>query len=225
MILLVFSDIHGNIYSLEKALKIMERYQPDQFLFLGDMAGYYYYQNECIKLLNTLPNLLSIKGNHDDMFLKAISDDMLLNELENKYGQSYKMLKDNITNESFQFFQSMKDFEKNGIYEAYHGSPNNYYSEYIYPDNTNLVLDTNCAPYLFLGHTHYQMDKYINHTRVINPGSIGQPRDINQPSFAIIDTDNNCMEVIRYTYNKKELLNTIASNKDNSYLSDVLIRR
>ena len=48
MILIVFSDIHGNVYALEKALKVMEQYNADEYIFLGDMAGYYYHQNECI---------------------------------------------------------------------------------------------------------------------------------------------------------------------------------
>ena len=72
MTIAVFSDIHGNIYSLEKALKIMEQYKPDKYLFLGDMAGYYYYQNESIDLLNNLDDLISIKGNHDEYFLNIM---------------------------------------------------------------------------------------------------------------------------------------------------------
>ena len=97
MTLIVFSDIHGNINSLEKAFKEMEKFNPDQYLFLGDMAGYYYYQNECIKLLSSLNNLISLKGSHDDNFLNALYNENLLNILDNKYGKSYSLFKSNIT--------------------------------------------------------------------------------------------------------------------------------
>ncbi|MDF1876193.1 metallophosphoesterase family protein [Sulfurimonas sp. SAG-AH-194-I05] len=225
MKLIVFSDIHGNIYSLEKAVKLMEEYKPDQYLFLGDMAGYYYYQNKCIELLKTLSNLISIKGNHDDLFLKSISDGKLLKKLDNRYGKSYSMLKNNITDLSLEYLNNMQDYEKNNIYEAYHGSPNNYYLEYIYPDNKDLALGDSHAPYMFLGHTHYLMNKYINGVRVINPGSIGQPRDLNKPSFSVIDTTDGKVEFVRYTYNKKELVNNILLNNDKSYLTTILQRK
>lgn len=221
----IFSDIHGNIYSLEKAIKEMEGYNPEQYLFLGDMAGYYYYQNECIDMLTNLPNLVSIKGNHDDNFLKSFFDDTALKQLDQKYGKSYSMLKSNITKNSLEYLKNMQDFEKNELYEAYHGSPNNYLSEYIYPDNETLLLNDSQVPYLFLGHTHYQMDKQINNTRVINPGSIGQPRDMNKPSFVVIDTKENQVEFVRFNYDKKNLIHDILLNQDSNYLISVLERK
>ena len=222
--MVIFSDIHGNVYSLEKAIKEMEKYKPEQYLFLGDMVGYYYYQNECINLLAHLPNLISIKGNHDDNFLKSFLDDKKLKQLDQKYGKSYSMLKSSITKNSFEYLKNMQDFEKNEIYEAYHGSPSNYFSEYIYPDNRTLKFNMH-LPYLFLGHTHYQMDKRINNTRIINPGSIGQPRDMNKPSFAVVDTKENQVEFVRFDYDKKALISDILRNQDNDYLVSVLERK
>lgn len=225
MIMVIFSDIHGNIYSLEKALKEMEKYKPEQYLFLGDMVGYYYYQNECINLLANLSNLISIKGNHDDNFLKYFLDENTLKKFDQKYGKSYSMLKNNITKNSFEYLKNMQDFEKNEIYEAYHASPSNFFSEYIYPDNKTLVLNNIDALYLFLGHTHYQMDKQICGTRVINPGSIGQPRDTNKPSFVVIDTKENQVEFVRFDYDTKPLIFDILRNQDNDYLISVLERK
>ena len=180
MTIALFSDIHGNIHSLEKALKLIEKYKVDKYLFLGDMAGYYYYQNECIQLLNTLPNLVSLKGNHDEFFLKAINNKDYLAVLDDKYGKSYSLLANNITEESLTFFGQLKDYEKTKEYEAYHGSPNNYTSEYIYPDS-KIKLTSNRS-FIFLGHTHYEMDIKSNNTRIVNPGSIGQARDNNKAS-------------------------------------------
>lgn len=225
MSLIVFSDIHGNIYALEKALKLMERYKVDNFLFLGDMAGYYYYQNECISLLNELPHLVSIKGNHDDNFLRALNNTMNIQVLSENYGNSYNLLNTIVTKESKKYFDSMQDFEKNKLYVAYHGSPNNYLNEYIYPDNDDYCFKNIESPYLFLGHTHYNMKKKYKDTTIINPGSIGQPRDYNEPSFCIVDFASNKVETVRFKYNKDKLNEDILKyDRNNIYLSDILNR-
>lgn len=223
MVLIVFSDIHGNIYALEEAVKIMEKYKADQYLFLGDMAGYYYYQNECISLLKTMPNLISIKGNHDINFLDTLNDIKNLRGLDEKYGNSYSLLNQSISEESKCFFQSMKNYEKNSLYEAYHASPNDFYYEYIYPD-TECKFDIT-SKYLFLGHTHHRMRRRYNDTIVINPGSIGQPRDTGKSSFYIIDIANKIEEKVMFTYNKEKLLKDVEKyDPNNKYLRDVLIR-
>lgn len=222
MTLAVFSDIHGNVYSLEKALKLMDTFNPDKYLFLGDMAGYYYYQNESITLLNELDNLISIKGNHDEYFMNSLGHMKKMKELDDKYGKSYSILSNCITKKSKLFFENMLACEKNHYYEAYHGSPNNYTEEYIYPD-TN--INFNCdVSFIFLGHTHYPMNKRVNDTIVINPGSIGQPRDYNEGSFMIIDLKDKKIENIRYKYKKKELEKKVIELNDNKYLLDVLKR-
>ena len=97
----------------------------------------------------------------------------------------------------------MNDFEKNSIFEAYHGSPTDYYNEYIYPDNKGFQLGNVNTPFLFMGHTHYVMEKKICDTMVINPGSIGQPRDFNKPSFAVVDTNSINVELEDMTIRKK----------------------
>jgi putative phosphoesterase len=222
MILAVFSDIHGNIYALEKALKLIETYKVDKYLFLGDMAGYYYNQNECIELLSSIKNLTSLIGNHDKYFLDALSDEEYLNLLSNKYGKSYQILKENVNAKSVKFFKNLQMNEKTSFYEAYHANPNDNLEEYIYKNSlVDFLINT---PILFLGHTHYEMQRDYHDTKIINPGSIGQPRDYNQASFSIVDVKNIKVENIRYTYNTSHLENKIAKLNDKKYLSDVLKR-
>jgi predicted phosphodiesterase len=222
MIIAVLSDIHGNVYSLEKALKIIETFKPDKYLFLGDMAGYYYYQNESIQLLNTLNNLISIKGNHDEYFMNGLENPDIIKKLDAKYGKSYSMLINSITQNSMNFFNNLLDCERNEYFEAYHASPNDYTNEYIYP-NTPISLKTS-VPFVFLGHTHYPMYKKINDTIILNPGSIGQPRDFNEGSFSIVDLKDKKIETIRYQYDTSKLEKRIISLNDNNYLLEVLKR-
>ena len=223
MIIAVFADIHGNVYSLEKALTVMETFKPDQYLFLGDMAAYYYYQNESIELLKGLDNLISLKGNHDENFLDCLINKNQLKAYDDKYGKSYSLLYKNITQQSVEFFNSLIECVKNEHYEAYHASPNDYLREYVYKD-TEFTVTTD-APLIFLGHTHHPMNRKVNDTTVINPGSIGQPRDYNNGSFAIVDLKDQRVENVRYKYDKSQLEKRIIELNDNRYLLDILRRR
>lgn len=222
MTVAVFSDIHGNIYALEKAIKLMEEYKVDKYLFLGDMAGYYYYQNESIELLNTLENITCIKGNHDEYFLKSLKDNNYLEKLIHNYGKSYQLLNNNISKTSMDYFTGLQENEKNEFYEAYHANPNNSLEDYIYKD-TDIDFITN-KNILFLGHTHHEMQRKYKDCTIINPGSIGQPRDYNQASFSIVDVKNIYIQNIRYTYNSKKLQKKVTELKDNQYLLDILKR-
>lgn len=222
MILAVFSDIHGNVYSLEKALKLMEDFHPDGYLFLGDMAGYYYHQNESIKLLNELNNLTALKGNHDQYFLDALNNTEELETLGKKYGKSYMLLSQNITDKTMEFFNALQLYEKSAGFEAYHGTPDNYLDEYLYPDTKRgFVVE---APIVFTGHTHYPMERKIRDTLFVNPGSIGQPRDFNKGSFSIVDLKNIKVENVRYDYDRSKLEKMILELGDNDYLLKVLKR-
>ena len=198
MKLIVMSDIHGNIQALEAALNIMERFTADRYLFLGDMVGYYANQNECVSLLKDIPNLISLKGNHDHMFLRFKDDDKAIEAFDSRFCGSYSAFRDSAQDDSIEFLLNAQLYYQNDIFEAYHGSPNDdFLFEYIYPD-TPLENIRPHAPYMFLGHTHHAMDRRHGNTRIINPGSIGQPRDGRKGSFAIVDTDADEAEIIKF---------------------------
>ena len=182
----IFSDVHGNSESLDKMLSC-ETENVDAFVFAGDIWGYFYDQPEIIDRLINIENLIAVKGNHDEYYL---SDDRS-NELLNKYGSSYLT---DISNEQMSFMQSLPDYlditikgKRVGIY---HGGTMDFLEQRVYPDSTiaeNSVFEQ--YDYLILGHTHYRMCRKINDALVINPGSLGQPRDGNGFSYCILDTE------------------------------------
>ena len=65
--------------------------------------------------------------------------------------------------------------------------------------------------YIFLGHTHIPMNIKINKkTSIINPGSVGQPRNkCNNACWAIFDTENREINFIETKYKKKKLIQNI----------------
>ena len=68
----IFSDVHGNEIALDAFLEFAVP-RVKGFVCLGDTVGYGPKSNECIQKIVKLPNLISILGNHEDMFLKRIT--------------------------------------------------------------------------------------------------------------------------------------------------------
>ena len=88
-----------------------------------------------------------------------------------------------------------------------HGSPNDT-DEYIYPEDVSPdLLSAAKAEILILGHTHIQFMKEYPEGMIINPGSVGQPRDGNpDPAFAVLDTGSGKIELKRVKYDIEKVI-------------------
>lgn len=227
MRLCVFADIHGNIYAFRNVLRKMQEEECDLNLFLGDICGYYYHQDEVIGLLKNMKHLFAVKGNHDELFLKIMDDNNLEAEYTERYGFSARLLKAAIKPESLSFLHGLTDvFEvENKMFAFYHGSPWNHLEEYVYPDSSLERFAGLGYSFVFCAHTHYPMDRTIGTVRVVNPGSCGQPRNKMPPSFAIVDTDKGNVKFHYVPYDPTPLLRDIQRHDERlEYLSEVLLR-
>ncbi len=88
-----------------------------------------------------------------------------------------------------------------GLVAMYHGSPRND-DEYVYPwaaDET--IVRTAGAPFVILGHTHLPMALRFRSGLVVNPGSVGQPRDRDpRAAWGILDLSRRTFEFRRVAY-------------------------
>lgn len=225
----IISDIHGNIFAFKEIYKQLMAEECHMHLFLGDVCGYYYHQAQVIDLLQTLPRLESIAGNHDRMFLRSMANDRLMKEYTERFGLSFANLKETVTPHHLKFIQDLpREFHmetEHRIIAGFHGSPWNPIEEYVYPDSP--IERFNGIPYhiVFLGHTHRPMDRTIGNTRIINPGSAGQPRDGGWPSYGVFHLETGQLEIKRVPYDVQALENEILSrDDDNAYLVDVIYR-
>ena len=223
----IFSDIHGNLAAFETIYRELKKESCDLHLFLGDICGYYYRQADTIELLSDFPRLEMIAGNHDAMFLKALTDKTLMENYTRTYGLSFELLKESISPRHLDILRGLGNefhLKEEGI-AAFHGSPWNPLEEYIYPDAD--ITRFAELPYrvVFLGHTHYPMDRRLDNIRVINPGSAGQPRDGGWPSYSIYETESAHLEIKHVQYNVRAVLTEIEKvEKENEYLIRVLQR-
>ena len=182
----VFSDIHGNSEAFDKMIS-NETGKADTYIFAGDIWGYFYDQPGIIDRLIDTENLIAVKGNHDEYYLAGDRSTKLLN----KYGSSYL---NEISDAQMSFMKKLPDHLDIMIdgkrFGIYHGGNADFLEQRIYPDTEiDETILSRKFDYLILGHTHYRMCRRIKDTMIINPGSLGQPRDGHGFSYCILDTE------------------------------------
>lgn len=166
---------------------------PDEVWFLGDIIGYYYGAQEILRDMQAR-GFKMVLGNHDQNFLDMLAGQKDIDVLCSQYGQSYRIARDNFSDEDIAFLaDTPKEIgaEINGCrLWAMHGAPWNLLEGRAYPDTTlkRFAPWANRADVLFLGHTHHQMDIKAKKMQIINPGSLGQQRDGLGCSYLIYDT-------------------------------------
>lgn len=225
----VFSDIHGNACALRHMLNASRLENVDGYICCGDIVGYYYDFEDAVNLLKGLNNLYLVKGNHDIIYQKIAENPTVKEQYAAKYGNSY--LKD-VSTMVINFIQTLPTNINMTILGRrvgiFHGTPNDPTDGRIYPDCTQFDETFKQYDICFLGHTHYRMIKQVNNTLLINPGSIGQPRDGAGFSYCIFDFADLTYKFNTITFDKEELRNKIKRTeiieKNRDYLLNVLDR-
>lgn len=222
----VFSDIHGNKHAFRVAYNMIIDECADLNIFLGDLCGYYFDQYDILDMLQTIPNLIAIKGNHDAIFLKIVNgDEGLRKDYLIKYGSSMENLLKGNNCDLIQWLNSLPEsyISSDLDLSCYHGSPWDTMECYVYPDSSlDKFLDYQCSLFV-LGHTHYRMYRKTGEKIIINPGSLGQPRDGGWPTYTVMDYTLKKNIIREVPYDKSELLKKIdAIGDDNPYLKRFL---
>jgi putative phosphoesterase len=222
----IFSDIHGNDLALQKMLSDVEREKIDGYIFCGDIMGYYYHQASVINQLMKIKGLISVKGNHDFHFLNSYNNEQLRISYAEKYGTSYVR---NLSNDNLNYLKSLEPMVTTKIQGLnvviVHGAIDNPLEGRIYPDTilSNMTLKEDTI--IFCGHTHYRMFHNVNGSIMINPGSLGQPRDGNGFSYCIFDFDKLTCDFKNVIIDKNLLLELIDTNECYNNVSDYLKRK
>ena len=218
---LIISDIHANLTAfqtvLEDAGELHENF--DDVWCLGDVVGYGPDPNECCELLRQFPHLC-LAGNHDWAALGRLDVRTFNADARKAVAWTQQAL----TPENRQYLEDLPISFVLGDYTLVHASPREPVWEYILdPLIASLNFPHFETPYCLVGHTHTPITyQQLNangdcvpitptygepihldngHRQIINPGSIGQPRD-NDPraAYAILDVENNVWEFRRIPY-------------------------
>lgn len=224
----VFSDIHGNGPAFNAAICGILSEQADINVFLGDLCGYYYDQVKIFPRLQSIPNLVALKGNHDSLFLDIYhGNNNARRNYTEQYGKSMEQLLQSECHELAAWLSQLPDslvWNQEGIHLC-HGSPWSPADEYIYPDSPLDRFESEDESIFLLGHTHYPMCRKAGSKIIINPGSLGQPRHGGWPSYAMIELPSVSVEFREVRYDKTQLYCQIEEvMENNSYLKEVLGR-
>ncbi len=228
----VLSDIHGNSIALKAVLAEMRACGVEHLFVLGDFVGYYYHPDEVLKLLLEFETTM-IRGNHETLLEEAMRDPEKLDELQGRFGSSFKFALERLSKQELEMLFALpekREVEMGGMtFLLCHGSPWKN-DEYIYPDAPEEKLRA-CADQgvdmVLLGHTHYPLLRTIGSKTLLNPGSVGQPRDAGGAAcWAIVDTDTKRVELRRTPFDAEAVANEAHSiDPSNSFLAEVQIRK
>jgi putative phosphoesterase len=227
----LFGDIHANSLALEAVLDRARVVNIDTFLVTGDLVGYYYQPLRVIELLQTLETCI-VRGNHEDMLREARVDTDFLSRVNQRYGLGLQKALEQLDQQQLDALCSLPhplamNLDGRSILLC-HGSPWDN-DIYVYPDTDLNVFDgfkVEDFDLIVLGHTHYPMSKKIGDTLIVNPGSVGQPRN-RQPGaqWAIYDSEKNAVEFRSEAYDASDLIRQCLQNDPElPYLHQVLTR-
>ncbi len=198
MRILVLADIHANWPALQ-ALK--ESF--DVCLFAGDLVDYALEPAPCIDWVRRNATY-AVRGNHDH----GVAQNILVhgrNGLKYLSGVSRSLTRERLGSEDLRYLATLPVTRfftiDNTRYLLVHATPRDPMDEYARPDKEfwerqlqDVDVDVVCV-----GHTHVQYALEVGSKLVINPGSLGQPRD-GDPRGAYAIIENNRVELKRFEY-------------------------
>lgn len=227
----LLADIHANADALSAVLDEARGRSVDELLIAGDFVGYYYEPDRVLRLLDDW-KWTAVAGNHEALFaqwLRGINRDVLVATYGTGFAEAERQLGSSSIERLGRLPARWQGVVSNRQVILCHGTPWDP-EEYVYPNDEGGRLERMAASggdLVVYGHTHYPVIASSGPTLVVNPGSVGQPRDRNpDAAWAVWDTASNSVVLARTPYDNRRLLAECrARDPDMTYLTDVLTRR
>ena len=217
---LVVSDLHSNADALRAVVKRVRRKKFEGVICLGDFVGYGAEPNQVLDTMRTwkAPKYY-IRGNHDRV-AAGIEDGSAFNHAARS---AALWTRDHLSPPNRHFLQTLVHgpIEHQNVMMC-HGAPHDE-DEYVFHEtHAGEILRATTAQFVLYGHTHLPVVFSIDprgrvrgfsvrgdtivrlekdHRYLINPGSVGQPRDRNpEASFALLDATRLTVQFFRVKY-------------------------
>jgi predicted phosphodiesterase len=220
MRVLILSDIHANLTALEAVVEdAAGRYEA--VWCLGDTVGYGPEPDACVARVRSLA-AETVIGNHDWAALGLMD----VEDFNPEARRAVMWTREHLSQESLDWLKGLpsKPVEREG-YTLTHASPRDPIWEYVlYPGVASENFSHFATPFCLVGHTHVPalhvvagseskarpmqptsnqpMSLREGWRAILNPGSVGQPRDNDRrAAYALLDTDEAVWEPRRVDYN------------------------
>lgn len=204
---LILSDIHSNLQAMDAVLADAETAGGyDVVWFLGDLVGYGSDPCACIDRLRNLPHI-AIAGNHDHAVTGKLNPDLFNGAARAAALWSTQQL----SNDEMAYLATLPEVRQTGQFTHVHGSLRDPIMEYLISDPAAMATFALMkTPFCLVGHSHYPLvwteddgragvellDPSVpvalapEQRMIVNPGSVGQPRDGDwRASYVIYDSE------------------------------------
>ena len=189
----VISDIHGNKQAFEATLEAIAASDAAELWCLGDLVGYGAEPDACVELARRYA-AICLAGNHD----LGVRGALPLEEFSRGAALAARWTQGVITPETREYLDKLEPAYLEERVGLFHASPRDPVWEYVLsPLQAELCLDAQAARVCLIGHSHVALsfsradgesasgqtraaDEQLDVTEgewLINPGSVGQPRD------------------------------------------------
>jgi predicted phosphodiesterase len=200
----IVSDIHGNRHAFEAVLEDIEASESEELWCLGDLVGYGADPDACVELARHHA-ALCLAGNHD----LGVIGTLPLEQFSRGAALAARWTQETITDDTRAFLEALQPLNDEEEVGLYHASPRDPVWEYVLsPLQAELCLDVQPKRVCLIGHSHVALSfcradgqSATGQTRdpgevldlttgewLINPGSVGQPRD-GDPRAAWLELD------------------------------------
>jgi predicted phosphodiesterase len=187
----VISDVHANYHALEAVLSAIDAAGVDAVWCLGDTVGYGPRPNECCETVEKRADH-SLVGNHDLVVLGKLT----VGDFNDDAAAAALWTAQVLTPEARMFLERLKPTAEIEGVDLFHASARDPVWEYVLTEEAaRATLELADAPLVLVGHSHVALalalngghlagglapagtELELNGRWLLNPGSVGQPRD------------------------------------------------
>lgn len=207
----LLSDVHANHIALQAVLDDME--EVDAIVCAGDVVGYGPSPGQCIETIR-VRDIPTVQGNHD----RAVAENDLY-ESGDEYAR--RILSDDQLKWLGDLPRELPLFD--GQVKLVHDHPTSP-GKYTYPSEFEPAMFDG-EKVLVLGHTHIQCAEQFDEGIIVNPGSVGQPRDGDPAAaYAVVNLAEQSVDLHRVQYDiyrvELRIRNSSISNRNGDRLAD-----
>jgi len=219
MRILVISDLHANLEATSSVLVDARARGFDSAVVLGDLVGYGASPNEVVDMVRQLAPAVSVRGNHD----KAACGTTGGENFNDVARTAILWTRSALRSECIEYLAALPQGPLDaGGFHISHGTPLDEEDYLLGEADARFSFESLPFEVVFFGHTHFtcaftlmdgnprlqimtqdhgSLELAPGRRYLVNPGSVGQPRDHNpNAAYAIFDTETRRVEWHRVAY-------------------------
>jgi putative phosphoesterase len=198
----VISDVHGNRVALDAVLDAMP--PVDALVCAGDVVGYNPWHADCVETVRSR-EVPTVMGNHDRAV--ASGSNFAFNSMASA---GVKHAREQLRDDQLEWLSGLPATRTvlDGRVKLVHGHPDDP-DRYTYPKEFSPRMFGE-EDVLVTGHTHVQGHEVFEEGVIMNPGSVGQPRDGDpRAAFAVVDLDGPTVAEHRVEYDVERVVEAV----------------